>query len=172
MILNSLELLTENPATLVVGGSGENYKLLEMVTKKENKYMSRWTHVAAIFRIDSIGQISDDEITEKFGREVDWEEMANCDYDDSDEWVQQEFLPMGSEGSLTMSIWHNPVKNEMSSTTVSVFGDLRDYGGSDDIERLEQWFAKCCENNWTRQAVMQVIDEYCDKPTIFQYIQN
>ena len=35
-----------------------------------------------------------------------------------------------------------------------------------------QWFAKCCENNWTRQAVMQVIDEYCDKPTIFQYIQN
>ena len=39
--------------------------------------MSRWTHVAAIFRIDSIGQISDDEITEKFGREVDWEEMAN-----------------------------------------------------------------------------------------------
>lgn len=134
--------------------------------------MSRWTHVAAIFRIDSIGQISDDEITEKFGREVDWEEIANCDYDDSDEWVQQEFLPMGSEGSLTMSIWHNPVKNEMSSTTVSVFGDLRDYGGSDDIERLEQWFAKCCENNWTRQAVMQVIDEYCDKPTIFQYIQN
>ena len=103
---------------------------------------------------------------------VDWEEMADCDYDDSDEWVQQEFLPMGSEGSLKMSIWHNPVKNEMSSTTVSVFGDLRDYGGSDDIKRLEQWFNKCCENNWTRQAVMQVIDEYCDKPTIFQYIQN
>lgn len=101
-----------------------------------------------------------------------WGEMADFDYDDSDEWVQQEFLPMGSEGSLQMSIWHNPIKNEMASTTVSVFGDLRDYGGSDDIERLEQWFAKCCENNWTRQAVMQVIDEYCDKPTIFQYIQN
>ena len=52
--------------------------------------MSRWTHVAAIFRVDSIGQISDDDIIEKFGREVDWEEMADCDYDDSDEWVQQE----------------------------------------------------------------------------------
>lgn len=101
-----------------------------MDMKKENKYMSRWTHVAAIFRVDSIGQISDDEIIEKFGREVDWEEMADCDYDDSDEWVQQEFLPMGSEGSLKMSIWHNPVKNEMASTTVSVFGDLRDYGWS------------------------------------------
>lgn len=37
-----------------------------MVTKKENKYMSRWTHVAAIFRIDSIGEISDNEIIEKF----------------------------------------------------------------------------------------------------------
>ena len=30
VILNSLGLLTENPTTLVVGGSGENYKLLEM----------------------------------------------------------------------------------------------------------------------------------------------
>ena len=38
--------------------------------------MSRWTHVAAIFRIDSIGEISDNEIIEKFGRTVDWEEMA------------------------------------------------------------------------------------------------
>ena len=59
-----------------------------MVMKKENKYMSRWTHVAAIFRVDSIGQIPDDEIIEKFGREVDWEDMADCDYDNSDEWVQ------------------------------------------------------------------------------------
>lgn len=39
-----------------------------MDMKKENKYMSRWTHVAAIFRIDSIGEISDNEIIEKFGR--------------------------------------------------------------------------------------------------------
>ena len=90
--------------------------------------MSRWTHVAAIFRIDSIGEISDNEIIEQFGRTIDWGEMADFDYDDSDEWVQQEFLPMGSEGSLQMSIWHNPIKNEMASTTVSVFGDLRDYG--------------------------------------------
>ena len=79
---------------------------------------------------------------------------------------------MGSEGSLQISIWHNPVKNEMASTTVSVFGDLRDYGGKDDIEKLEKWFNKCCENNWTRQAVMQVVDEYCDASTIFQYMQN
>ena len=66
--------------------------------------MSRWTHVAAIFRIDSIGEISDNEIIEQFGRTIDWGEMADFDYDDSDEWVQQEFLPMGSEGSLQMSI--------------------------------------------------------------------
>jgi len=92
--------------------------------------MSRWTHVAEIFRIDSIGEISDNEIIEQFGRTIDWGEMADFDYDDSDEWVQQEFLPMGSEGSLQMSIWHNPIKNEMASTTVSVFGDLLDKTGS------------------------------------------
>ena len=129
--------------------------------------MSQWTHVAAIFRLDSFGKISDESIFKAFGKEVTWDDLY--DYDESDD---TKTLPMGSEGTLEMSIWHNSDEGCMASTTVSVFGDLRDYGGSDDIERLEQWFAKCCENNWTRQAVMQVIDEYCDKPTIFQYIQN
>ena len=137
--------------------------------KKENKYMSRWTHVAAIFRIDSIGEISDNEIIEQFGRTVDWGEMADLIMMILTNGFNKSFFQWVAKAVFK---WHNPIKNEMASTTVSVFGDLRDYGGSDDIERLEQWFAKCCENNWTRQAVMQVIDEYCDKPTIFQYIQN
>lgn len=32
--------------------------------------MSQWTHVAAIFRLDSFGKISDESIYKAFGKEV------------------------------------------------------------------------------------------------------
>ena len=51
-----------------------------------------------------------------------------------------------------MSIWHNPDKSCMASTTVSS-GNLRDYGNFDEIEK---WFNKCCDKFFVRQAVCQV----------------
>ena len=127
--------------------------------------MSQWTHVAAIFRLDSLGKISDENIYKTFGKEVTWNNLYN--YDESDDIKT---LPMGSEGTLEMSIWHNPDKGCMASTTVSVFGDLRDYGGS-DIDKLKEWFNECCEHFMVRQAVMHVIDEYADEPIIVQYVK-
>lgn len=87
-----------------------------------------------------------------------------------DETDRAKILPIGSEGTLEMSIWHNPDGGCLASTTVSVFGDLRDYGG-DDIEKLKQWFNECCEAFVTRQAVMHVIDEYASEPLIVQYME-
>lgn len=127
--------------------------------------MSQWTHVAAIFRLDSFGTISDESIYKGFGKEVTWNNL--CNYDELDDIKT---LPMGSEGTLEMSIWHNPDKSCMASTTVSVFGDLRDYGGS-DIDKLKEWFNECCEKFLVRQAVMHVIDEYADKPLVVQYTE-
>ena len=57
-----------------------------------------------------------------------------------------------------MSIWHNPNESCMASTTVSVFGDLRDYGSFEDIEK---WFNKCCDAFCIRQAFCQVEVEGC-----------
>lgn len=68
--------------------------------------MSQWTHVAAIFRLDSIGKISDEDIYKVFGKEITWNDLYN--YDESDD---TKTLPMGSEGTLEMSIWHNPDKS-------------------------------------------------------------
>ncbi len=127
--------------------------------------MSQWTHVAAIFRLDSFGTISDESIYKGFGKEVTWNNL--CNYDELDD---TKTLPMGSEGTLEMSIWHNPDKSCMASTTVSVFGDLRDYGGS-DIDKLKEWFNECCEKFLVRQAVMHVIDEYANKPLVVQYTE-
>lgn len=78
-------------------------------------------------------------------------------------------LPIGSKGSLEISIWHNQDVGCNASTTVSVFGDLRDYGGS-DIDKLKEWFNDCCQQLCIRQAVMQVIDGYMDEPLIVQYV--
>lgn len=36
--------------------------------------MSQWTHVAAVFRLDSLGSISDENIIECFGKTVSYEE--------------------------------------------------------------------------------------------------
>ena len=126
--------------------------------------MSQWTHVAAIFRLDSFGKISDESIYKAFGKEVTWDDLYN--YDESDD---TKTLPMGSEGTLKMSIWHNSDEGCMASTTVSVFGDLRNYGGS-DIDELKEWFTECCEQFIVRQAVMQVIDEYTKEPLVVQYV--
>lgn len=126
--------------------------------------MSRWTHVAALFRLDSFYKITDEEIKKIFGKEVTWKQLVS--YDERD---NEKTLPMGSEGTLEISIWHNPDEGCIASTSVSVFGDLRDYGG-EDIEELKEWFNECCNNEFrVRQAVIQIIDEYADKPLILQY---
>lgn len=120
--------------------------------------MSQWTHVAAIFRLNSFGRIEDDVITKIFGKEVPYENMNDSYFDDNGNQADKDkYLPLGSEGSLDISIWHNPSKSSLASTTVSVFGDLRDYDSFTDIEK---WFNKCCNSAWIRQAVCTVNVEF------------
>ena len=45
--------------------------------------MSQWTHVNAIFRLDSIGKIPDEEIINIFGKQVDYRGMSNIEYDEN-----------------------------------------------------------------------------------------
>lgn len=128
--------------------------------------MSQWTHVNASFRLNSLGIISDEMITENFGKSVDYYGMYGIEYDENWEVKEKEkYLPMGSEGSLEISIWHNPDTSCMASTTVSVFGDLRDYGS---FEEIEEWFNKCCSSFSIRQAICQVNVEGCGTK-VFQY---
>ena len=116
--------------------------------------MSVWTHVNASFRLDSFGSIDDSEIIKTFGKAVDYEHFDEIEYDENLEVKDKDqYLPMGSEGTLCMNIWHNPDKHCIASTIVNVFGDLRDF---DSIEEIKNWFNKCCSRFWVRQAVCQV----------------
>lgn len=123
--------------------------------------MSNWTHVAAIFRVDSL-RFGDNTIDFK---EIFGQELRFNDGRDKFEEAQEHpdrFLPCGSEGSLEMSVWTNPERNCIAAYTVSIFGDLRDHESIDDVIT---WFDEKCESLAIRQAVITVHNEYLGTKT-------
>lgn len=119
--------------------------------------MSNWTHVAGIIRVDAIRDILNAKINfdEIIGKECRWN-SPNEIWEDV-EANPDKYLPMGSEGSLQMSVWENPDKNCMASYTISIFGDLRDHHSTSDII---EWFKKKCGLLWVRNAVITVENEW------------
>lgn len=118
--------------------------------------MSAWVHVAAIARIDYLPVLND-------GTEIDFDTAfgKECLWDDGDfEYAaehEDEFLPMGSEGSLYKTVWVNPHKNHADQYTVSIFGDLRDVT---DGQWIIDWFKNKLRKMWVRQATITVDAEY------------
>jgi hypothetical protein len=105
--------------------------------------MSNWTHVAAIIRVDSIrfdNEVKD--FTKIFGRECLFESSEEV-WDDAYRYPNK-YLPMGSEGSLKMSVWVNPDPGCLAAYTVSIFGDLRDH---DDPQAIIDWLEKKIRDN-------------------------
>ena len=105
--------------------------------------MSNWTHVAAIIRVDSIrfdNEVKD--FTKIFGKECLFESSEE-EWDDAYSHPDN-YLPMGSEGSLEMSVWVNPDCGCLAAYTVSIFGDLRDH---DDPRAIIDWLEKKIRDN-------------------------
>lgn len=132
--------------------------------------MSVWTHVTGVVRIDSIRIISDDipNFDNLFGKEWTFDDM----WDDESIYKEFEtnpdaFMPSGSEGSLTKSIWINPDRSEMASYVVTIFGDLRDYDTPEDII---SWFKNCCKDIRVRQAIITV--DGGRNPIIYRYEED
>lgn len=117
--------------------------------------MSNWTHVAGIIRIDAIRL--DDHIPDfdkLIGKECLFQSPMKV-WDDQDKYPEQ-YLPMGSEGTLQKSIWVNPNKSNMTAYTVSIFGDLRDH---EDPHEITRWFKNVCDKLAVRNAVITVANE-------------
>ena len=93
--------------------------------------MSNWSHVAGIIRIDDIRPLNPNvfDADKLIGKELLFT-------DSSETWDYafehpEEYLPLGSEGSLIKTVWINPKENDMDAYTVSIFGDLRDHHDAD-----------------------------------------
>ena len=116
--------------------------------------MSDWLHVAAIARIDDIrfnDAVFDAEAY--FGKSCLWN-------DDEEVWDDvtvnpENYLPMGSEGSLQLYQWVNPDPSAMAAYDIMIFGDLRDV---DDIDLIIEWFKDKLNNKelMVRQACITV----------------
>lgn len=136
--------------------------------------MSNWTHVAAIFRCDVLidwntnpDETFDESIERIFGKQFP---SYPLDLEDYDAWEQYsaamtdaennpgDYIPFGSEGGLTISVWENPDPHYLARYTISIFGDLRDH---DDVELIHTWFTESCSKvGWLRQAVCTAHNEY------------
>lgn len=118
--------------------------------------MSNWTHVAGIIRIDDIrfGDTTLD-FDKLIGKECLWDSSEDCWMDTHEH--PEDYLPMGSEGSLEKSVWINPDKSCMAAYTISIFGDLRDH---DDPNAIVEWFKKKVKSLPVRQAVITVYNEW------------
>ena len=110
--------------------------------------MSNWTHVSGIVRLDSMrgmsGWLKDgikdddyslDDFYKVFGKECLFESPIEV-WRDMDE-NPNDYLPMGSEGSLKLSTWTNPQECHSFSYVVSICGDLRDH---DNADMIIEWF--------------------------------
>ena len=122
--------------------------------------MSVWTHVAATVRVDWIVDFAGREICfdEIFGRECLWDSPDEV-WEEAREHPER-FMPMGSEGSLNMSVWVNPDPSDAPRYAVTIFGDLRDY---DDAEEIVRWFREKLKGICSvRQAVITAETEYME----------
>lgn len=118
--------------------------------------MSNWTHVAGIIRVDCIHGMSDEpDFNQVFGKEIHFGSPSE-EWDNYDEHPN-EYLPAGSEGSLTINIWVNPNHSHISAYTVSIFGDLRDH---DSPGEIIEWFKDRCSKLWVRNACIVAENEY------------
>ena len=123
--------------------------------------MSNWTHVAGIIRVDHLkipGVTRDIDFEKEIGRQLTFNDI----WDGTPAYEEfklnpQSFLPLGSEGSLNMSVWANPDTSCLAAYTVSIFGDLRDHN---DPDAIIEWFKKKCQLLMIRQATIVVENEH------------
>lgn len=150
--------------------------------------MSRWTHVAGLIRYDCC-YYKDEKIKELLGKQYLWGDTVGMTTEEYNAyWEERErvhnsgeiCVPYGSEGSLEYEISHKNVYVEpdghvpcCADTTVSIWGDLRDFGGPEDIEKIRLWFEKitCSKEapSMVRSAVLQVEDEWSSEPIIMYF---
>lgn len=113
--------------------------------------MSRWTHINGSIRVDSLRLLGDcqEPRFDKLFKTVTYEDIGD----------QECNVPCGSEGSIDVKVYTNKNESCIAAYVVSFFGDLRDFGGQEDIESVKKWFNNICSKLWVRQAVLQILDE-------------
>ena len=73
-------------------------------------------------------------------------------------------MPCGSEGSIEFVLHENPSHTSLAAFGVHVFGDLRDFGSDEDVEKIREWFKRVTTTAgvMVRSAILEINVEYGD----------
>jgi len=125
--------------------------------------MSQWTHVNGAIRYDALRIpgldtpfYSQAEVKKFLGNTASFE-------DDEAVWDACN-VPCGSEGSIEFVVHENPSETSLAAFGVHVFGDLRDFGSDEDIEKIREWFKRVTTKKgvMVRSAILEINVEYGD----------
>ena len=113
--------------------------------------MSNWTHVAGVIRVDDmrVSWVKPLDFESLIGKEIQLGYPMEV-FEDAEKHPEK-YLPMGSEGSLQMTVWENPDKNSIDAYTITIFGDLRDH---DNPQEIVEWFKNVCGKFTVRNATI------------------
>lgn len=135
--------------------------------------MSRWTHIAGIFRIDGIRTSEPSELNklDNFKKEIKEVLGPIIRFGDSAEiWNKGTKLPIGGpEGSLEYDILINHNEPSVAVAVVPVWGDFRDFEDFLEISDVENWFNSVCKKLWIRQAIVEIQDEWGENSKVLIY---
>jgi hypothetical protein len=127
--------------------------------------MSQWTHINGQIRIDDMRFLESEgalKVKKILGNTFDW--------NSTEEEEEECSVPYGSEGSLQYIIYENPNLHHLAAYVVSVYGDLRDFGDDEDVEKVKKWFTSVIDSSIIRQAILEIDVE--GKGGIILYYSN
>lgn len=142
--------------------------------------MSRWTHVAGVIRYDCCLN-NETQLRELLGKTYIWSNTDHMTKEERDayywDWqtsiAEGNAAPYGSEGSLHYQISHQDVPIDKfgntslgPDTVVTIWGDLRDFGGKEDIDLIINWFKKITSRFLIRSAILKIDDEGQEEPIV------
>jgi len=125
--------------------------------------MSQWTHVNGAIRYDALRIPGLD--TPFYSQAEVKEFLGNtASYDDPIEAWDNCNVPCGSEGSIEFVVHENPSETSLAAFGVHVFGDLRDFGSDEDVEKIREWFKRVTTTAgvMVRSAILEINVEYGD----------
>jgi hypothetical protein len=130
-----------------------------------------WTHVAGIVRIDAL-RFSDEESNTQLTNEIKELLGTPKNYNEIEfypDGTTNTKVPYGSEGSLNYEVRLNDDYDMLPAGYISIFGDLRDFGGRSDQMKIMDWIMSLSSRFVIRQATIQINDNYEDDTVIFYY---
>ena len=136
--------------------------------------MSQWTHMVGVIQCSW----TKEEAEKLLGKPVLWDDHYKLglkygtpeykDYMDNvwgkafTDWEDGHGIPMGSEGSVDWYFTKTVDENCIGmGSIIAIQGDLRDFGGTYDIEQTIQWFVNAAKE--ARFASLVIKDEWSDE---------